>query len=89
MSQVQDTSVILVCAGNATRMQGKNKILLPLGDTNVIGMSMRAFEACPRVAEIIVWHVRPIMMSSGKRHSSAASQNSTPSLPAVRPGRKA
>ena len=39
MSQVQDTSVILVCAGNATRMQGKNKILLPLGDTNVIGMS--------------------------------------------------
>ena len=54
MSQVQDTSVILVCAGNATRMQGKNKILLPLGDTNVIGMSMRAFEACPRVAEIIV-----------------------------------
>ena len=50
MSQVQDTSVILVCAGNATRMQGKNKILLPLGDTNVIGMSMRAFEACPRVA---------------------------------------
>ena len=54
MSQVQDTSVILVCAGNATRMQGKNKILLPLGDTNVIGMSMRAFEVCPRVAEIIV-----------------------------------
>ena len=54
MSQVQDTSVILVCAGNATRMQGKNKILLPLGDTNVIGMSMRAFEACPRVAGIIV-----------------------------------
>ena len=54
MSQTQDTSVILVCAGNATRMQGKNKILLPLGDTNVIGMSMRAFEACPRVAEIIV-----------------------------------
>lgn len=49
-----DTSVILVCAGNATRMQGKNKILLPLGNTRVIGQTMRAFEACDRVAEIIV-----------------------------------
>lgn len=53
MSQTQDTSVILVCAGNATRMQGKIRFF-PLGDTNVIGMSMRAFEACHRVAEIIV-----------------------------------
>ncbi|WP_298482332.1 2-C-methyl-D-erythritol 4-phosphate cytidylyltransferase [uncultured Ruminococcus sp.] len=52
--QRTDTSVILVCAGNATRMQGKNKILLPLGDTTVIGQTMRAFEACNRVAEIIV-----------------------------------
>ncbi|MCD8219759.1 MAG: 2-C-methyl-D-erythritol 4-phosphate cytidylyltransferase [Ruminococcus sp.] len=54
MIEVQDTSVILVCAGNATRMQGQNKIFLPLGDTNVLGWSMRAFEACARVAEIIV-----------------------------------
>ena len=49
-----DTSVILVCAGSATRMQGKNKILLPLGDTNVVGAAMRAFEKSSRVAEIIV-----------------------------------
>ncbi len=54
MSGIQDTSVILVCAGNATRMQGANKILLPLGDTTVIGQTMRAFEACERVAEIII-----------------------------------
>jgi len=53
-SKALDTSAIIVCAGNATRMQGVNKILLPLGDTNVIGMSMRAFEACPSVAEIIL-----------------------------------
>lgn len=51
---MQDTSVILVCAGNATRMQGKNKILLPLGDTAVVGQTMRAFQNCERVAEIIV-----------------------------------
>ena len=54
MSAIADTSAILVCAGNATRMQGKNKILLPLGDTTVIGMAMRAFEQCERVAELIV-----------------------------------
>ncbi len=49
-----DTSVIIVCAGNATRMGGINKILLPLGDSNVIGHCMRAFEACEDVAEIII-----------------------------------
>lgn len=49
-----DTSVILVCAGNATRMGGVNKILLELGDTNVIGHSLRAFQNCPDVAEIII-----------------------------------
>ena len=42
MTSSPDTSGILVCAGNATRMQGQNKILLPLGQTNVIGMSMLA-----------------------------------------------
>ncbi len=51
---MQDTSAILVCAGNASRMQGQNKILLPLGNTNVAGMSMLAFEKCERIAEIIV-----------------------------------
>ncbi|MBR2913909.1 MAG: 2-C-methyl-D-erythritol 4-phosphate cytidylyltransferase [Oscillospiraceae bacterium] len=54
ISQKTDTSVILVCAGNATRMGGVNKILLELGDTNVIGHSLRAFENCPDVAEIII-----------------------------------
>lgn len=52
--QVQDTSAILVCAGNATRMQGQNKILLSLGETNVAGTAMLAFEQCPRIAEIIL-----------------------------------
>lgn len=51
---MQDTSAILVCAGNATRMQGLNKILLPLGDTTVAGNTMLAFEKCERIAEIII-----------------------------------
>lgn len=54
ISTTADTSVILVCAGNATRMGGVNKILLELGDTNVIGHSLRAFQNCPDVAEIII-----------------------------------
>ncbi len=50
----QDTAAIIVCAGSASRMQGMNKILLPLGETNVAGTSMLAFEQCSRIAEIIV-----------------------------------
>ncbi|MDE5769220.1 MAG: 2-C-methyl-D-erythritol 4-phosphate cytidylyltransferase [Oscillospiraceae bacterium] len=49
-----DTSVILVCAGNASRMNGVNKILMPLGNSNVIGICMQAFQNCPDVAEIII-----------------------------------
>lgn len=49
-----DTSVIIVCAGNSTRMQGINKILLPLGDTNVIGTAMQVFEQCESVGEIVI-----------------------------------
>lgn len=51
---MQDTSAILVCAGNASRMQGLNKILLPLGKTTVAGCTMLAFQKCDRIAEIII-----------------------------------
>ncbi len=49
-----DTSVIIVCAGSSTRMQGRNKILLPLGDSSVIGNTMKAFQNCESVREIII-----------------------------------
>ncbi len=49
-----DTSAVIVCAGNSTRMNGKNKILLPLGDRLVIGHSMTAFQNCESVSEIII-----------------------------------
>lgn len=49
-----DTSVIIVCAGNSTRMGGVNKILLPLGERLVIGVTMQAFQKCERVKEIII-----------------------------------
>lgn len=49
-----DTSVVIVCAGNSTRMQGVNKILLPLGDRLVIGVTMSAFQNCESVREIVI-----------------------------------
>lgn len=47
-------SAIIVCAGNSSRMCGVNKILAPLGERLVIGITMQKFEACESVKEIIV-----------------------------------
>lgn len=49
-----NTSAVIVCAGNSTRMQGVNKILLPLGDRLVIGNTLTAFQNSPSIAEIVV-----------------------------------
>lgn len=49
-----DTSVVIVCAGNSTRMGGVNKILLPLGERLVIGVTMQAFQQCESVREIVI-----------------------------------
>ncbi len=49
-----NTSAIIVCAGNSTRMQGQNKILLPLGEHLVIGASMLAFQNCKSICEIVI-----------------------------------
>lgn len=48
------TSVVIVCAGNSIRMGGVNKILLPLGERKVIGVTMQAFQACGSVCEIVI-----------------------------------
>ena len=49
-----NTSAVIVCAGNSTRMGGVNKILLPLGERKVIGVTMQAFQACESVCEIVI-----------------------------------
>lgn len=51
---LMNTSVVIVCAGNSTRMGGVNKILLPLGDRLVIGVTMQAFQKCESVSEIVL-----------------------------------
>lgn len=50
----RDTAVLLVCAGNATRMGGIHKILHPLGDAPVLAHSLRTFCICESVAELII-----------------------------------
>ena len=49
-----DTSVIIVAAGNSTRMQGTDKQIAEVGGVPVIARSMLAFEKCESVAEIVV-----------------------------------
>lgn len=50
----KDTAVLLVCAGNATRMGGIHKILHPLGDATVLEQSLRTFCLSESVAEFLV-----------------------------------
>lgn len=50
----QNVSAIIVCAGNSTRMGGVNKILMPLGERLVIGITMLAFEQVEEVSEIVI-----------------------------------
>lgn len=55
LEEKMNTSVIIVCAGNSTRMCGVNKILMPLGEKRlVIGVTMQAFEKCKSINEIII-----------------------------------
>lgn len=49
-----DTSVIIVSAGNSTRMQGTDKQMAEIGGIPVVARSMMAFEKCESVLEIIV-----------------------------------
>lgn len=51
---IPDTAVLLVCAGNATRMRGIHKILHPLGDAPVLEHSLRTFCNCESVTELVV-----------------------------------
>lgn len=51
---MNDTSAIIVCAGNSTRMKGVNKQFLTLKGIPVAGHSMLAFEKCESISEIII-----------------------------------
>ena len=49
----QKASAVVLAAGSSTRM-GFDKLAVDLGGETVLGRSLRAFDACPRIGEIIV-----------------------------------
>lgn len=51
---MKDTSAIIVCAGNSTRMNGINKQFLTIKGIPVAAYSMMAFEKCESIEEIII-----------------------------------
>lgn len=47
-------SAVIVAAGNASRMQGVDKIMAEVGDMPVIARTLSAFEDCELVDEVVV-----------------------------------
>lgn len=47
-------TAVVPAAGSSTRMEGQDKILLPLGDLPVLARTLLALEDCPLIHEIVV-----------------------------------
>lgn len=47
-------SAVVPAAGSSTRMEGQDKLLLPMGDVPILIHTLRALDACPLIHEIIV-----------------------------------
>jgi len=47
-------SVVVVAAGTASRMEGIDKVLAPLGDLPILVRTLQVFEQCSHVSEVIV-----------------------------------
>ena len=45
---------VIVAAGNASRMGGIDKVMAPLGGEPMIVKTVRAFENCPAISEIVI-----------------------------------
>ncbi len=49
-----DCSAVIAAAGSSRRMEGENKLLLPVGGIPVLAKTLLAFENAPSVGEIVV-----------------------------------
>ena len=47
-------SAVIVAAGSSSRMGGRDKLALPLGDSTVIAHTIRAFQKSEEVNEIVL-----------------------------------
>ena len=59
-------SVVVVAAGTASRMQGIDKVLAPLGDIPVLVRTLQVFQNCPDVSEIVVVTREDLLVEIGK-----------------------
>ena len=59
-------SVVVAAAGSAVRMEGLDKVLQPLGEVPVIVRSIRAFQQCPAVSEIVVVTREDLLVEVGR-----------------------
>lgn len=58
-------SAVVVAAGSARRMEGIDKVLTPLGELPVLVHTLRVFQQCPDIAEIIVVTREDLMVEVG------------------------
>ena len=50
----ETVSAVIVAAGSSSRMGGGDKLAMPLGDSTVIAHTLRAFQNCAEVTEIVL-----------------------------------
>lgn len=74
-------AVVVAAAGSSTRMGGKDKILLPLGDQPVLARTLRALELCPHVTEIVVVTRRDLIVPIGQLCRDCGFQKVTKVVP--------
>ena len=59
-------SMVVPAAGSSARMEGMDKILLPLGDVPILIRTLQALENCPLVQEIIVVTRQDLIVPAGQ-----------------------
>lgn len=74
-------AAVVPAAGSSTRMAGRDKILLPLGDQPVLIHTLRALELCPHITEIVVVTRRDLIVPIGQLCRDCGFQKVTKIIP--------
>ena len=74
-------AAVVPAAGSSTRMAGRDKILLPLGDQPVLAHTLRALELCPHITEIVVVTRRDLIVPIGQLCRDCGFQKVTKVIP--------
>ena len=59
-------SAVVVAAGNAARMEGIDKVLAPLGELPVLVHTLRVFQQCPDITEVVVVTREDLLVEVGR-----------------------